>query len=250
MEIPVSANKRFNEGPLQLYSPESDVSVPPPQECQIDCIRLGHHSVASFAMLQATKMLKAQQVHLKSPRLTSETDMRDVNFQVSHQFVAEYNSIDNFSPFSPRASPETELDEASRWRLRLISILPSQSQCDILLAYFSENLNRIYQTIHMPTFRAQYAAFWLTDVRNIDLIWLSLLYAILCSSVLSIPTQLGSTILQHTEVDDLPRKWYSASRQCLYAGGFETKACLTQLQTFIITQPYWIGTNNLETMNS
>jgi hypothetical protein len=59
-----------------------------------------------------------------------------------------------------------------------------------------------------------------------------------------------SLIANITQVGDLARKWYSASRQCLYAGGFEAKACLTQLQTFLITQPYWIGTNDMETMNS
>jgi hypothetical protein len=41
-----------------------------------------------------------------------------------------------------------------------------------------------------------------------------------------------------------------SSRRALRAGDFEARPCLTQLQTFSVTQLYWYATNDIETLNS
>ncbi|KAF9874686.1 C6 transcription factor [Colletotrichum karsti] len=55
------------------------------------------------------------------------------------------------------------------------------------------------------------------------------------------------------EVSDLAtlsHRWYSASRQALQSGGFESKPTLVQLQVFIVSQLYWYGTKDIEALNT
>lgn len=149
-------------------------------------------------------------------------------------------------------SNRTLLDEpASYWRRYLISILPSQTQCDMLVSYFFENIAWIYQAVHAPSFRSEYAEFWTTEVDKIDLIWLALLYMMLCLGALFIPSQMAEAA--GFEAADLPvlyRRWYNAARQALQAGGYESKPTLTQLQVFLVSQIYWYSTKNVEVLNS
>lgn len=149
-------------------------------------------------------------------------------------------------------SNRTLLDEpASYWRRYLVSILPSQTQCDMLVSYFFENINWIYQAVHAPSFRSEYAEFWSTEVDKIDLIWLALLYMMLCLGALFIPSPVAEAA--GFEASDLPvlyRRWYAAARQALQAGNYESKPTLTQIQVFLVSQIYWYSTKNVEVLNS
>ena len=137
------------------------------------------------------------------------------------------------------------------WKQHLCENLPNQSQCDLLICYYFENLNWIFQSIHVPSFRKDYAIFWNADVTEVNLIWLSLLYTIISLSALYIPiSAMGIVGISSNSIRDLAHVWHSASRQALHAGGFESKPSLTQLQTFSITQLYWYATNNVEILNS
>jgi hypothetical protein len=109
----------------------------------------------------------------------------------------------------------------------------------------------VYQAIHVPSFRKNYSRFWVTNVEDVDLIWLSLLYTIISCSGLYVPLDKAEDVgLDPSNVRNLAHVWHSASRQALHAGGFETKPCLTQLETFLITQLYWLATKSFEAMNS
>lgn len=142
-------------------------------------------------------------------------------------------------------------DQESIWKRRLCSFLPTQSQCDLLTCYYYENINWIFQSIHIPSFRKAYAQFWNSDVDDVDLIWIALLYTILSISGLYIPLETAKVVgFESSKVRSLAHKWHSASRQALHAGGFEARPCVTQLQTFSITQLYWYATNNIEVLNS
>ncbi|KAF7558024.1 hypothetical protein G7046_g5920 [Stylonectria norvegica] len=147
---------------------------------------------------------------------------------------------------------KTLLDEsATYWKRYLVSILPAQTQCDMFVSYFFENINWIYQAIHTPSFRSQYAAFWTTNVADVDLIWLSLFYMVLCLGALFIPSQMAEAC--GFEASDLPalhKRWYSASRKALDAGGYDSKPTLTQIQVFLISQLYWYSTKSVEVLNS
>jgi hypothetical protein len=148
-------------------------------------------------------------------------------------------------PWTMSASEQTLF-----WKQQLCSILPTQSQCDLLLCYYLENCNWIFQTLHVPSFRKQYAQFWNADVDDVDLMWLSLLLTIISLSALYVPPQASDMVgLQSTGLRNMAHVWHSASRQALHAGGFEAKPCLTQLQTFCITQLYWYATNKTEILS-
>lgn len=146
----------------------------------------------------------------------------------------------------------TLLDEPQVfWKRYLVGVLPTQNQSDLLVSFFFENFNWIYQTIHAPSFRAQYGQFWTKDVADVDLVWLALLFMILCLSSLHIPSELAEVSgFEVSELALLSKRWYSASRQALHAGGYDSKPTLTQIQVFLISQLYWYGMKNVEALNS
>ncbi|GAD99338.1 hypothetical protein TERG_01466 [Paecilomyces variotii No. 5] len=154
-------------------------------------------------------------------------------------------------PSSLGPVPRDPIDSRLFWKTHLAAVLPSQNQCDLLVCYYLENSNWLYQAIHVPSFRRQYAEFWASNVDDIDLIWLSLLFTLISISALHIPFDLVEAMgFEHSTIRGLAHRWHSASRQALYAGEFESKPSLTQLQTFIATQLYWLSTKNIEAMNS
>ena len=109
----------------------------------------------------------------------------------------------------------------------------------------------VYHAIHHPSFYNTYAQFWESQASDVDLIWLSLLYTILSCGALYLPFNEAETVgLDKNNLRNLAHVWHSASRQALHVGGFEAKPCVTQLQTFIVTQLYWLATRNVETLNS
>jgi hypothetical protein len=155
------------------------------------------------------------------------------------------------SAFPPSQVPRDPGNPKLFWKLQLTALLPSQNQCDILLGYFYENVNWIYQTIHVPSFRREYASLWTGTVDDADLIWLSLLFTILSTSALLFPSESVEIAgYDLPTLRNLAHVWHAASRQGLHAGQFESKPGLIQLQTFLTTQTYWLATKNIEAMNS
>ncbi|KND86235.1 hypothetical protein TOPH_09142 [Tolypocladium ophioglossoides CBS 100239] len=131
------------------------------------------------------------------------------------------------------------LDEpAAYWKQNLVSALPTQTQCDMLVSHFFENINYIYQAIHAPSLRAEYALFWATDIADINLIWLALLYMMLCLSSLYIPPQMAEAAGSKSPI------WFL----CLVDGTWRPARRCTLV--FLISQLYWYATNNVEISNS
>lgn len=142
-------------------------------------------------------------------------------------------------------------DQELFWKRQLCGMLPTQSQCDVLSCYYFENINWIFQSIHVPSFRKQSTRFWSTNMDEVDLTWLSLLYTIISVSGLYFPLEATKIIgMESSKIRSLAHVWHSASRQALHAGNFETKPSLTQLQTFSVTQLYWLAMNKVEALNS
>ncbi|PKK43285.1 hypothetical protein CI102_13315 [Trichoderma harzianum] len=142
-------------------------------------------------------------------------------------------------------------EPASYWRWYLVSLLPSQAQCDMLVSYFFENINWMYQSIHAPSFRSEMTAFWDTEVDDVDLIWLALLYIILCLGAFFAPSSVAEAVgFEETDLPKLHRRWYAASRQALQAGGHDVKPTFLAVQVFIVSQTYWYCTKNVEALNS
>ena len=137
------------------------------------------------------------------------------------------------------------------WKRLLVKLLPTRTQSDILFSYFVEHINWIFQTVHIPSFRKEYAQLWDGRIEDVDLIWLSLLFTIISLSALYVPINAVEFVgLQGDNVRQLAHLWHHASLQALQAGNYEAKPNLTQLQTFSVTQLYWYATNNIEILNS
>ena len=126
------------------------------------------------------------------------------------------------------------------------SQVPSRFQCDMLIAYYFEHIGWIYQSIHVPSFRADYSSYWAGDTKDADLIWLSLLFIILAVAGLHIPAHMRDVIVTSVA----PERWFHLSRQALHAGNFESKPSLTALQTYIVSQLYLYATRDVEMLNS
>ena len=155
----------------------------------------------------------------------------------------------------PWISPSAKISEPNEhvqgWRHYLVSQVPSRFQCDMLIAYYFEHIGWIYQSIHVPSFRADYSSFWASDKKDTDLIWLSLLFIILAVAGLHIPAQMKDVISTEVEATSVtPERWFQLSRQALHAGGFESKPTLTALQTYIVSQLYLYATRDVEMLNS
>jgi Fungal Zn(2)-Cys(6) binuclear cluster domain len=152
----------------------------------------------------------------------------------------------NSSSLIPRS-----VDSKLFWKVQLASLLPPRGICDKLVLYYVENIDLIYHTIHIPSFQRQYDAFWRLNATEIDLIWLALLLTVISLSTLMAGKEyveilgMGKPIAR-----EWAHIWHQASRQALYAGDFELKPTLTQLQVFLSTQTYWLETKNHEILNS
>jgi len=137
------------------------------------------------------------------------------------------------------------------WTRLLVKLLPTRTQSDILFSYFVEHINWIFQTVHIPSFRKDYARLWDARMEDVDLTCLSLLFTIISLSALYIPIHAVEFVgLDGDTVRQLAHLWHHASLQALQAGNYEAKPTLTQLQTFSVTQLYWYATNNIEILNS
>lgn len=142
-------------------------------------------------------------------------------------------------------------DHKIQWKRVLVKLVPTRTQSDILLSYFIEHINWLFQTVHIPTFRREYALFWDGKIEEVNLIWMSLLFTIISLSALYIPVDAVELVgLEKDKIRKYAHIWHHASLQALQAGDYESKPTLTQLQTFSITQLYWYATNNIEILNS
>ncbi|KAL7923124.1 fungal-specific transcription factor domain-containing protein [Trichoderma austrokoningii] len=144
--------------------------------------------------------------------------------------------------------------DASRryWETQLRSALPSRSMCDLMVNYYLDHINWIFQITHVPSFRLQYDDFWdVQDGREMDFMFTALVFTIISVSALFIPPSTAEIFgCPKESVRDLAHVWHKASHQALRAGDYESKPCIVQLQTFSITQFYWYSTNKIDALNS
>ncbi|GFP54222.1 uncharacterized transcriptional regulatory protein C139.03 [Trichoderma asperellum] len=138
------------------------------------------------------------------------------------------------------------------WETQLRSALPSRSMCDLMVNYYLDHINWIFQITHVPSFRRQYEDFWeAKDGQEMDFMFTALLFTIISVSALFIPPGTAEIFgCPKESIRDLAHVWHKVSHQALRAGDYESKPCIVQLQTFSITQFYWYSTNKIDTLNS
>lgn len=144
--------------------------------------------------------------------------------------------------------------DASRryWETQLRSALPSRSMCDLMVNYYLDHINWMFQITHVPSFRRQYEDFWEAKAgQEMDFMFAALLFTIISVSALFIPPGTAEIFgCPKESIRDLAHVWHKVSHQALRAGDYESKPCIMQLQTFSITQFYWYSTNKIDTLNS
>ncbi|PNP38984.1 hypothetical protein TGAMA5MH_09210 [Trichoderma gamsii] len=143
-------------------------------------------------------------------------------------------------------------DNRRYWETQLRSALPSRSMCDLMVNYYLDHINWIFQITHVPSFRRQYDDFWdAKDGQEMDFMFTALVFTIISVSALFIPPVTAEIFgCPKESIRDLAHVWHKVSHQALRAGDYESKPCIVQLQTFSITQFYWYSTNQIDTLNS
>ncbi|PTB67627.1 hypothetical protein BBK36DRAFT_1197331 [Trichoderma citrinoviride] len=140
------------------------------------------------------------------------------------------------------------------WETQLRSALPSRSLCDLLLNYYLDHINWIFQITHVPSFRRRYEEeFWdaAAPDRGLDFVFAALVFTIISVSALYVPPDAVELFgCPRESIRDLAHLWHRASHQALLAGDYEARPCVVQLQTFSITQFYWYATNGIDALNS
>lgn len=156
------------------------------------------------------------------------------------------------SPQAPTAAGfgvDLSPSEAIAWKVYLTSCLPLQSQCCVLVSYFFENIQWVYQAVHAPSFYEDQSTMWARIVGEVDLISLALYYVVLSLSALYIDTGTCEDI----GLIDVRKKahwWFRLSRQCLQAGQYDSRPCLAQILVYLESQLYWYATKRVESLNS
>lgn len=141
-------------------------------------------------------------------------------------------------------------DAAARiWTQQMLEPLPTQSQCDVLVSFYTQHIDWVYAVVNLQTFRQEYNLFWLSPNKT-TLAWLGLLYAIVSVSSIYIPKEVFRILEFEVSNLEMAEVLYMASRQCLFASGCESNPTTTQIQSFIITQLYWHAKNDAETLYS
>ncbi len=138
------------------------------------------------------------------------------------------------------------------WKNRLVQLIPTRAKCDAIIEVYLRNVDYIFHTVHHPTFRAELKEFYeLTDVNEVNLHWLSLLFMVLAIGCLHLPKKLGKELYGDNEdTGMICENWFKASRQALQAANSDEDVQLVQLQTFSLTQGYLALTKHAELINS
>ncbi|KAM5445701.1 hypothetical protein MaudCBS49596_007256 [Microsporum audouinii] len=235
--VPVPASLPFQPLPTQL-TPAAPLQCKPQPSYALNSTETDRTETILFK--------SARRVLLETPLAQSIASLPQNVFGVS--------TLPPFIPLLLSEQSQRPIDDnetATFWRAQLVSMLPLRHQCDLIVTYYIDELNFVYHSVHAPSFREDYAAFWDTDVKDIDIIWLSFLYAILSVSAVFIPfPDIKAVGLDAETIRKKAHLWHWASRQALSAGHYESRPCLTQLETFLVTQLYWLSTKNVEAMNS
>ncbi|KAL6251595.1 hypothetical protein RBB50_001805 [Rhinocladiella similis] len=167
------------------------------------------------------------------------------------QSLQKGHQLTTVPPLFAGAGIGLSTSEKIAWQIHLAGSLPSRSHCDLFVAYFFESINWIYQAIHAPSFHQKYASFWEDPVKDIDLVWLALLYVLISLTALYIdPSACESVSYDTSNIRNNGHLWFRLSRQALHAGEYDSRPCLTQIQVFIQSQSYWYATKAVEALNS
>ncbi|THU93548.1 hypothetical protein K435DRAFT_189601 [Dendrothele bispora CBS 962.96] len=138
---------------------------------------------------------------------------------------------------------------------KLVSLLPSESRCRLLVQFYFERLEWYSKVLHAPTFQAEAEHLMCqiamatpsasnpdpvpSALAHISLSFLSVYFMVLCLSLHLIEPGLCRQLnINFTEATELGTKMYSAAQATFYAGNFFANHSLEALQSFILMGVY------------
>ena len=116
-------------------------------------------------------------------------------------------------------------------------LLPSKSQVILLFEYHANWILFLHCSFHVTTFSIELDQFFNQDggmirTTNTSLQWASLLFAIICVSIVSArPAQIALWGFDQEEQSNLANQWYQASLDCLNAGRFQQNHSIYGVQS-------------------
>ncbi|KAJ5598987.1 hypothetical protein N7450_000054 [Penicillium hetheringtonii] len=153
---------------------------------------------------------------------------------------SESPSEDQWETVLERPAPEdgtqdtlTPLSTGPRMTVQdLINHLPPKASCDFLISHFFQIIHPLFPILHGPTFQDQYAAFFTSQPRQVDLPWLALLFSMCSLSLNTMDASDPRLAYFWPELSNNPAQDFtttSLSRRLLQAA----MTCLLQDQFFI-----------------
>lgn len=117
-------------------------------------------------------------------------------------------------PATAREGPTFLMGAAPATEVELRAELPPKSQVLVLCARYFNSMDNAVNIVHAPTFHQQLRAHWQDPSRS-DIMWLGLLYSILCLAMLS-----------YHKVGDEPAEWKGRSLELAAEYRMRTVQCL------------------------
>ena len=162
------------------------------------------------------------------------------------RFVPSFLDLQTNITLSGHTSPSAQgnanpypIDNVRRSTHEFLIALPPSSHCTELVRVYFASFASLFHILHDPTFYQQYDSF-MQDPESMPLAWIALLYAVLGTAVLALPSD--SYILQDlsrnsrplAKIADLSERYRSLSMRCLEADHYLWDHNVTTLQTLIV----------------
>ncbi|KAK3714871.1 hypothetical protein LTR37_007606 [Vermiconidia calcicola] len=101
----------------------------------------------------------------------------------------------------------------------ILSHLPSKHSCDIMIERFFAHLYPPLHILHRPTFRKQYARFWLQP-RSTSIAWVGLLFAMLRIAMLDYLREGDEPVQWHNKCQDMAMNYRNRFTDCMIAADY------------------------------
>ncbi|KAF4784262.1 fungal specific transcription factor domain-containing protein [Colletotrichum scovillei] len=192
-------------------------------------------AAAAAAVTGASNQIRASHVYCQEHWHTILADISEVKtYFANHKKDLEksYEKVMMSKPASAREGPTFLLGAAPATEIELRAELPPKSAVLALCSRYFNSMDNAVNIIHAPTFQQQLRAHW-QDPSKTPIMWLGLLYSILCLAMLSYhkvgdepPEWKGRTL-------DLASEYRLRTVQCLIAADY-TKPVEYTVETMLL----------------
>ncbi|KAJ9646183.1 hypothetical protein H2204_000846 [Knufia peltigerae] len=188
----------------------------------------------------------ANMTEINLPRLTEQDTSQstitidDVAWGRQSKRIFATNKNNVTLPALPR---KLSYDSEQDWEL------PTESQARVLVAFHTEYLCWLHNTLYTPDFLDACEAFWKSGITDHPL-WFGLYLSIMSVSAWCLPPHLASELWPQGDQKKQATKWYSGMIYVLYSNDFIGQHSLYSIQAIVISNlvSYVLGHSDLQTV--